>query len=316
MTPRPFENDLAELAFLHEESAAPGPHLWLTACIHGDEAGGVAIVHDLFKWLSANPLLCGAVSAFPLVNEAGFKARVRTVGPDGADLNRSFPGTSDTYDGRLANFVFERIRIDRPNLVIDVHNDWVSTVPYLLIDPVGKPGDDNAALQEAISLGSKTGLLMITDTDDDAYHDQTLSGALILAGIPSITLEVGNSFSLNEIDVLKGLKAIMNIMGHLGMIESIVSPEPACSYPQHVQGKILRYSDLPECGSQGLMRVAIKPGQVVHQGDFIAAVFDATGNLLEQLYSEVEGVFLGYADYAYVEPGSKPFAFAEFSLSA
>ncbi|HSN70744.1 MAG TPA: succinylglutamate desuccinylase/aspartoacylase family protein, partial [Steroidobacteraceae bacterium] len=74
------------------ESRRPGPVVWLTACIHGDEVGGTAIVHDVFAKLRKQGLSKGAVHAFPLINSMGFENVSRYRNIDREDLNRCFPG--------------------------------------------------------------------------------------------------------------------------------------------------------------------------------------------------------------------------------
>ncbi len=70
----------------------PGPHVWLSAAIHGDELNGVEVVRRVLGNLDARNLR-GAVIAVPIVNPLGFIIESRYL-PDRRDLNRSFPGSA------------------------------------------------------------------------------------------------------------------------------------------------------------------------------------------------------------------------------
>jgi predicted deacylase len=73
------------------ESPSPGPVVWLTACVHGDEVGGLVIIPELFK-RRGKQLMRGALYAFPLMNPLGFETASRDIILSKEDLNRSFPG--------------------------------------------------------------------------------------------------------------------------------------------------------------------------------------------------------------------------------
>ena len=100
------------LAYLEIKSNTPGPVVWLTGCVHGDEVGGIFIIQRIFKQLRKEPLLKGAIYAFPLMNPIGFETTSRAITVSEEDLNRSFPGDEH---GTLA----ERIahKIDRKSVV-------------------------------------------------------------------------------------------------------------------------------------------------------------------------------------------------------
>ena len=69
----------------------PGPRLFISAAIHGDEINGVEIIRRLLK-LPALKRLTGTLIAVPIVNVHGLINHSRYL-PDRRDLNRSFPGS-------------------------------------------------------------------------------------------------------------------------------------------------------------------------------------------------------------------------------
>jgi predicted deacylase len=60
------------------ESPCPGPVVWLTACVHGDEVGGIVVIQELFKTVRKQ-LLKGSIYAFPLMNPLGFETASRDI---------------------------------------------------------------------------------------------------------------------------------------------------------------------------------------------------------------------------------------------
>ena len=86
----------------------PGPKLFVTAAIHGDEINGTGIVHDLlFNGLSA--LRRGTLILAPVINVFGFEAHERYL-PDRRDLNRSFPGSANgSLASRIAHILMQEL---------------------------------------------------------------------------------------------------------------------------------------------------------------------------------------------------------------
>ena len=69
----------------------PGPCVWLSAALHGDELNGIEIVRQVLPKIDLTELR-GTLIAAPIVNVFGFLNRDRYL-PDRRDLNRSFPGS-------------------------------------------------------------------------------------------------------------------------------------------------------------------------------------------------------------------------------
>ena len=99
------------------EGEAVGPVIIIVGGIHGDEPAG---------WQAAKRLLTsrinrGKVIIIPQANAQAVRDKTREF-IDGQDLNRCFPGkTSGTPMERLAFTLFNFIRENRAELVIDLH---------------------------------------------------------------------------------------------------------------------------------------------------------------------------------------------------
>src|SRR5262249_52761145 len=67
----------------------PGPRLWISGAIHGDELCGVIIVREVARRIDPRRL-AGTLIAIPTVNQFGVLHQSRYL-PDRRDLNRCFP---------------------------------------------------------------------------------------------------------------------------------------------------------------------------------------------------------------------------------
>ena len=176
-----------QIPVLNADSGIPGPVVWLTACIHGDEVGGVAVVHDVVAAVRKSGLRCGSVRAVPLVNSMGFETVSRFFNSDREDLNRCFPGRADgTMGQQVARRLFDTMSKSAPSLVIDIHNDWVRSIPYILIEAARSDRYADAD-RAALRLARAAGLLLVADPDTYQPTHNTLSGALMAAGVPAFT---------------------------------------------------------------------------------------------------------------------------------
>lgn len=293
------------IAVLTLDSGLSGPTVWLTGCLHGDEPGGAAIIHDVFKSVRANGISGGVLHALPLVNSMGFENVSRFINSDREDLNRCFPGNrKGTMGERFARRLFDLICDSKPDLVIDLHNDWIQSVPYVVLEP--REHFKPARLRKAtIDCARATGLLTVQESELSAATSRTLTGALIAAGVRAFTIEAGGACGIVESSTVIGTDAVLRVLNHLGVIESAAVEE---SHPAAAQ--VLEYTGRPYCTSSGLIRFAVTPGDQVKAEQVVARVFSAFGSVEETLRAESAGYVLGVADHARAVPGCEVIAIA------
>ena len=293
------------LPFMSAISENPGPVLWLTACGHGDEVCGIVIIQEIFKKIRRK-LLNGSVYAFPLMNPIGFETASRNITVSREDLNRSFPGVvTGTLGEIIANRIFSTIMETSPTLVLDLHNDWIQSIPYTLIDI--DPGSSHKTVHnKTLVYAQHAGFVSIVDSEK---LTGTLSYHLLMNDIPVLTFELGESYVINEENVEYGLKAIWNILAYLKMIEPLkehfIYPAP----PAYRAGILLRYSDKPYSTKSGIIRFIAKPGDVVTKGRPIARIVNAFGKHQETIRALQDAIVLGHSDSSVVFPGMHIMAF-------
>lgn len=298
------------LPFMQAESKKAGPTIWLTGCIHGDEVGGMVVIQEMFKKIKKQGLLAGTVYGFPVMNPIGFENISRQITQTHEDVNRLFPGNANGSLGeRIAQRIFSTITDTNPDLVLDLHNDWINSIPYTLIDP--NPGAGLKKVYDQVrDFAHATGLAVVNEEETPDDRDdlrRSLSGSLIQAGIPALTLELGGSYIVNEEFVDYGVRSITNILVQLKMID----PEPNFTYPvpEKFEDKDLRYSHEPRASKSGVVRFLKKPGEAVKKGDSLAMIYNSFGKHQETVTALFDGLVLGHNDYSVAHPGMELYAF-------
>jgi predicted deacylase len=299
------------LPLMEIKSSNPGPVVWLTGCVHGDELGGVVVIQEIFKKLRKDRLLKGSIHAFPLMNPIGLETGSRQITISKEDLNRSFPGNKNgSLAERIAAKILATITETEPTLVLDLHNDWRQSIPYALIDPA-EIIKSQEMYEKVITFSKITGFLIINDqkeTYKPGHIERTLTISLIKHGIPSLSLELGESYVVNEKNVEYGVRSILNILAYLGMIRPL---NEFFAYPlsESVRGKILDYSNQPASSTSGITRFLVKPGELVRKGQPVAKIYNAFGKLRETLRALQDTIILGYSDSSVAFPGTPVMAF-------
>jgi len=296
------------LPFMSIESANPGPVVWLTGCIHGDEVTGIVTIQEVFKRLQKQPLLKGSLYAFPLMNPMGFEAASRNITISREDLNRSFPGNKNgSLAERIADKIFTTIKQTKPSLVLDLHNDWIKSIPYTVIDP--SPGETHKqAYEKAKAVAERSGFLIVLDTDEVR---KSLSFSLLQHDISALTIELGESYVVNEINVGYGVKSILRILAYLEMVDK---PWETFSFelPEMIKGKTLRFSTEPISSASGIIRFLPNAGDVVKKGQAVAKIYNTFGKLQDTVVCLSDGIVLGHSDSSVAFPGAPVMAFGVF----
>lgn len=291
------------LPLMEADSGAPGPKLWLTGCLHGDEIGGTVIIQEVFQRLKGN-LIAGKISALPILNPFGFEQVSRDLPFSSEDLNRLFPGDERGSLGqRLTHTIYQRIAADRPALVLDLHNDWRRSVPYALLDFEFEHHPDKALTGRLLELAAALDFPVIIDTEKITG---TLSGTLLKSGIAAITLELGEAMTINEANITLGVKAIWKLLVHLGMVRRDTNTDvPASQKPV----RLLYYSQRPLSSTSGILRLAVREGSQVKKGQILGRIYNAFGRVQETLRAERDGMVLGCTDHSLSMPGFPVAAF-------
>jgi predicted deacylase len=261
----------------------PGPRVFVTAGVHGDEVNGVGIVHDL---MFGEPitLLRGTLVLVPVVNVFGFENHERYL-PDRRDLNRSFPGNaSGSLASRVAHTIMKEI-IRPSDYGLDLHTAAFQRTNFPNVRA-------DTSLREVKRIAYAFGCSLVVE---GSGPDGSLRKEACKAGVPTVILEAGEPWKLEPSVLEIGLRGIRNVLKDLEMIPG----EPIIPV---LQVRIPR-SEWLRAEVGGILRFHVAPGEVVSRGQPIATNFDLLGTNQNTLKSPADGIILGLTTMPAVKPG-------------
>lgn len=266
---------MLELPLAIFNGARPGPRLWLSAAIHGDEINGVEVVRQVADVIDPAKL-AGTVIAVPVVNVFGFFARSRYT-PDRKDINRSFPGTTrGSLASRLAA-LFMREIVSQCEFGIDLHTGGENrtNVPQIRCDLT-----DREQRRLARAFGAP---LMLHNRPKKG----TLRGACAQRNIPVLLYEAGEPHRFGDRSVRAGVHGIKRVMQALNMYAwRLTRPEAPDEFWSS------RWVRSPR---SGLFRRVATMGQQVVEGEVLGTVGDALGERMVEVRAPFDGRILGGA---------------------
>jgi predicted deacylase len=261
----------------------PGPTVFVTAAVHGDELNGTGIVRAI---LLSPPfeLARGSLILVPVVNMLGLERHQRYL-PDRRDLNRSFPGAPDgSLARRFAHAFFEGV-VRQCDYGLDLHTAAVrrTNFPNVRAD-LSIPEVKRLAL----AIGSE---LVVRGRGPKG----SLRRSACAAGCPTVILEAGEVWKIEPAVVEFGVRGIHNVLIELGMVDGSKT-RPECQLAIE-KTKWIR----AEFG--GILQFHVSPGDIVESGREVATNSDLHGKEQRVIRSPVNGVVIGMTTLPVVTPG-------------
>lgn len=273
----------------------PGPRLFVSAAVHGDEINGVEIIRRVLRSPRLRRLR-GTLIAVPIVNLYGFMQQTRYL-PDRRDLNRSFPGSErGSLAGRLAE-VFMREVVANSTHGIDLHTAAVhrSNLPQI-----------RACLDDASTrqLAEAFGVPVVIDAN---VRDGSLRQAVLERQIPMLLYEAGEALRFSEIAIRAGVRGVLSVMVELGLID------PSRKAPSRVLPVVAKSTLWIRAEEGGILRIRTRLGAHVDRGEVLAVVSDPLGDGEVKVFSPTSGIVVGRTELPLVNEGDALFHIASFS---
>lgn len=262
----------------------PGPRLWLSAAIHGDELNGVEIIARVLSKIDPQKLR-GTIIAVSIVNVFGFIEQSRYL-PDRRDLNRSFPGSeTGSLASRLAN-LFMREIVDRSTHGIDLHT---AAVHRTNLPQIRANLEDEMTYRCAKAFGAP--LMMHAST-----RDGSLRHAATKKGIPVLLYEAGEALRFDPLAIEVGVAGIMGVMNCLEMYQDELAPSVGDSL-ETKKSKWIRAS----CG--GIFHLEVNLGEKVAKKQQLGYITNAFGEKRVAVRANVNGIVISYTQNPLVNQG-------------
>jgi predicted deacylase len=272
--------------------ARPGPAVFVSAAIHGDEIIGTAVIQRLAQELRPEAL-AGTVLLVPVANIFGFITHSRYL-PDRRDLNRSFPGsTAGSLAGQLAH-VFYREVVGRCQLGIDIHSAAIHryNLPQIRIA---------AGNRKLVELAMAFGAPVIIESP---LRDGSLRDLAQKQGVDMLLMEAGEALRFDRLSIETGVAGVHRVLAHLGMIEED-DGLGAVGIPARANRSV--WVRAPR---GGVTQMVHESGAPVRSGDVLARVGGLFGEDVEEVISPVDGIIIGHATLPVVHQGDALFHIA------
>jgi predicted deacylase len=193
------------LAIYDIAGSRDGPTLGVSAVIHGDEVTGPEIVRRVIEQLEPAQVR-GRVRLIPVANPLAFQSVTRgmPLAVEAGNLNRVFPGDPGLdLASRLAR-ALEVHFLDTITHLVDLHAG--GTFPVV---------DYSISLRD-LEMALAFGQRVVRPVDGYAGTMGALAAA---RGKPSVVAEVGGGYALDAEYIEMGVRGVLNVMRHLGMLD-------------------------------------------------------------------------------------------------
>ncbi len=262
----------------------PGPCIWLSAAIHGDELNGVEIIRRVVRSLKTS-YLHGTVLAVPVVNIFGLIEQSRYL-PDRRDLNRSFPGSArGSLAARLAAIFMQEV-VSHCTHGIDLHTAAIHRNNFPQIRANLK---DSTTYAFAKSFGAP--IIIHAGTRDGSLRE-----AAAKRNIPTLLYEGGEALRFGEEAIQVGVDGVRRVLSYLDMY-TLDAPIKVPLAIESYETKWIRAS------RGGFWHRQVELGQHVNSKDTLGFVTDAFGDKPTLARSPLDGWVVGYSQNPLIHQG-------------
>lgn len=276
----------------------PGPTVFVSAAVHGDEILGVEIVRRLLRAPQLRTLR-GTVMAVPIVNAFGFMNHSRYL-PDRRDLNRAFPGSPrGSLAARLAHRFMEQV-VSRCDLGIDLHTAAIhrSNLPQIRVTP-SKP--------ETLKLARAFGAPIVLASP---LREGSLREAAMARGVDVLLYEAGEALRFDEFAVRAGVTGCLRVLREQGMVAARGVSRP------RAESLFSRASNWVRAPAGGLLRSYRNIGDVVEEGAVLGVLSDPFGEIDIEVRATEKGLIIGRTNLPVVHEGDALFHVARLQARA
>lgn len=257
----------------------PGKRLLLVSGVHGDELNPIRVVQQSLADIDPAKLSGSIVGIIgpsrPGVEHVTRMWPTSNLGVNLINPNRTWPGVENgnTVE-RHSWLVMNRVIKGNADVGVDLHT--------------GGNGIDFAlfafANHKDLEAQQLARLFPIDQILLEPGFDGTLEYALVRAGIPAITLELGGPRSFVPAKVQVGVNGVRNILAHYMMIDAPIGPTSA-DHDVFIGNKL----DDTFATTSGFTEVLVKLNDKVTTGQKIAVQRNAFGDIVKEYAAASDG---------------------------
>lgn len=271
----------------------PGPILFVSGALHGDEINGVEIIKRLLNH-KAIQNISGTLVAVPIVNVFGFVHKSRYL-PDRRDLNRSFPGSDKGSLAALLAYKFMKEIVEKCDYGIDLHTGAIhrTNFPQIRVNL-----QDKQSARLAHAFGAKV-----------VIHSSPIEGSMrqsaLAKEIPVIVYEGGEALRFDEPMIKQGLFGILSVMQHLGMV-------PGKKEKAKKEAFVAHSTTWVRAPHSGILRAFHELGCFVKKDELLGVISNPFGEHTIDVVATRTGMVIGTTVLPLVNEGDALFHIASF----
>ena len=271
----------------------PGPCVFVSAGVHGDEINGVEVCRRLLKAKALSKLV-GDLIVVPILNIPAFVARSRYL-PDRRDLNRLFPGSDDgSFGSRIARLFTDEI-VAKCDYGIDLHTGASNrtNLPQVRMEM-------NIEGNRELAAAFGAPVVLAANSPPAGSLRDTCNNL----GTRTMVYEAGESMRLDAPGVRYGLRGVMHVLRYLEMLPplrgKVVRPKTTfCKKSFWVRAPV-----------GGIFRAMTPLGKAVTESSKLGVIGDPLGDNEVNVFPKTEGVVIGRTNQATVDQGDALFHIA------
>jgi predicted deacylase len=273
-----------------------GPTLFVSAAVHGDELNGIEIIRRLIR-LKSLKITNGTLILVPMVNVYGVLNQSRYM-PDRRDLNRSFPGsTKGSLAGRVADIFLDEV-VRHCDYGIDLHTGAIhrSNLPQIRAN---LEDDETREMAEAF------GVPVLINAN---FRDGSLRQSAVESDVRILLYEAGQALRFDELSIRAGVRGVLNIIVHLGLIKRKRAKRKMTPY-------VANNSSWIRANSSGIVHNLRSLGDQVEKGTPLAEIGSPYGEIIDTVKAPKAGIIIGKQNIPLAQEGDAMFHIAFFSES-
>jgi predicted deacylase len=270
----------------------PGPVLFLSGVIHGDEIMGVEVARRVLAHPSLSRL-SGTLLAVPIVNAYGMISHSRYM-PDRRDLNRSFPGSDHGSLASVLADLFMREVVQRAQYGIDIHSAALhrTNLPQIRISP----GDDDLMM---LALAFAAPVVLVSK-----LREKSLRQCALERGVKVLVFEGGEALRFDEAAVDVAVSGTLRVMRRIGMLEAGEDAAAGTATVSHAS----YWLRAPE---GGIFRTPFRTGHWVEAAESIGVISNPMGDEETPIVASATGIIIGRSHLPVVNRGDALFHVAK-----
>ena len=267
----------------------PGPVMFVSGAIHGDEVIGTEIVKRVLERKEINRLN-GIFIGIPIINPFGYNNNTRYL-PDRRDLNRCFPGSPDgSLAARMADTFLNEI-VYKCTHGIDIHSGAMhrTNFPQIRLE---------LNEEEEMKLARAFGAPVILHSP---LRPGTLRKAAHEKGIRTLLFEGGEALRFDEHSISVAVHGVLNVMREIEMLpkeDDMVPPYTVIT---------AKSSHWIRAQTSGSLRFLKKLGEFVQVDELLGVISDPFGKRKSEVKAIKSGVIIGVTTMPLVNKGSALF---------